>query len=57
MQDFVSTMILICAAIAALGLGVVMAYGLCKFGFIALKMHARSMAPATPRVKPRTAEI
>jgi hypothetical protein len=57
MQDLVSTILLICAAIAALGLGVVMAYGLCRFGFMALRVHARSMTAETPRVKARIAQV
>jgi hypothetical protein len=41
MQDLVNTLMLICAAIGALGLGVVLAYLACKVGFAALRMHAR----------------
>jgi len=45
----VNTLMLICASVAALGLGLVLAYMCCKLVFSALRMHARSLdAPAAP---------
>jgi uncharacterized membrane protein (DUF441 family) len=41
MQDFMNTLMLICAGIAALELGVVVAYLACKAGFALLKMQPR----------------
>jgi hypothetical protein len=53
MQDLVNMLMLICAAVGALGLGVVMAYLICKMGFAALKIQSRpaaSVAPAKAQV-------
>ncbi|HEY0797110.1 MAG TPA: hypothetical protein VGD64_15160 [Acidisarcina sp.] len=53
MQDFVNLLMLICAAVAALGVGVVMAYLVCKMGFAALKAQTRP-APAVVAAKVQT---
>jgi hypothetical protein len=50
--------ILICAAIAALGFGVLLAFTLCRAGFAALRMHARAITAQQPQpVKARIAEV
>ena len=55
MQDFLNTIALICASVAALALGVILAYGLCQAGFAALRTHARSAAPEVPKAKAEAA--
>jgi hypothetical protein len=57
MQDLMNTVLLICAAIAALCLGVGLAFGFCKLGFAVLRMHARSMTAQAPRVKTSVARV
>jgi hypothetical protein len=42
MQDFMNTVVLICAAIASLGLGVGMAFGVCRAGFALLRTQPRT---------------
>jgi membrane protein DedA with SNARE-associated domain len=43
MQDAINTLMLICASTAALAFGVLAAYWLCRAGFAALRLHARSV--------------
>ncbi len=52
MPDLVNTLMLICASIAALGTGLVLAYLTCKIGFAALKMQTR-----TPSLQPAKAQV
>lgn len=52
MQDALNLVMLICAAVAALAFGVLAAYWICRLGFAALKMHARSYAVQAPQPKP-----
>jgi hypothetical protein len=54
MQDLVSSLMLICAALAALALGVLLAYGFFHTLFLALRIHAQSM---TPQPKPQVARV
>jgi hypothetical protein len=51
MQDFVNTILLICAALASLALGVMLAYGICQMTFAALRIHARSVKASLPQTK------
>ncbi len=44
MQDWMNLLMLICAAVAALSLGVLAAYSCCRIAFAVLRMHARSVA-------------
>jgi hypothetical protein len=49
MQDLMNTVLLICAALASLGLGVILAFGVCRAGFALLQLQApRSESPAVP---------
>ena len=52
MQDFVGSIMLICASLAALALGVLLAYAVCRLGFAALRLHAGSVThdAAKPQV-------
>ena len=49
MQDIVNTLMLICASIAALGLGLVLAYWTCKAVFATLRMQARPTVLEAPK--------
>lgn len=49
MQDLVNTIMLICAVLAAMAFGVLMAYGVCVGAFSILRLHARSVAASTVR--------
>lgn len=51
MQDLLNTFLLICAAIASLSLGVLLAYAVCKAAFAMLRMHAQTLRPALAPVK------
>jgi accessory gene regulator protein AgrB len=55
MQDVLSTFLLICAAIASLCFGVLLAYGFCKMAFVLLRMHAQSIHAQS--VAPRPARV
>lgn len=53
MQDFINTVMLICASLASLAFGVLVAYALCRAVFATLRAHARSVAPETAKVQTR----
>jgi hypothetical protein len=55
MQDLVSSLMLVCAALAALALGVILAYGFFHTLFFALRVHARSVS--LPRGKTQVARV
>jgi len=49
MQDLMSTIVLICAALASLGLGVTLAFAVCRAGFALLRLQSpRSESLAAP---------
>jgi ABC-type spermidine/putrescine transport system permease subunit II len=49
MQDLMSTMVLICAALASLVLGVTLAFAVCRAGFALLRLQSpRSESLAAP---------
>jgi hypothetical protein len=56
MQDFMNTVLLICATMGSLALGVLLAYVVCTATFSALKMHARSLM-GTPQPKTQVARV
>ena len=57
MQDFVNMVVLVCAAIASLGLGVMLAYAVCRAGFALLGVQARPAEPAAVPAKTQPAEV
>ena len=57
MQDFVGSMMLVCAAIASLALGVILAFWVCRVGFAALRLHAESLTTEPVAVKPQVARV
>jgi hypothetical protein len=54
MQDFFNLVMLVCAALASMGLGVFAAYAIFKGGFALMRWHSQQNAPAP--VKP-SAEV
>jgi ABC-type transporter Mla maintaining outer membrane lipid asymmetry permease subunit MlaE len=56
MQDFVNTFVLICAAIAALGFGVVLAFWICHAGFAIMRSQVRPRQENSIPAKPRAVE-
>ncbi|MGD0369310.1 MAG: hypothetical protein ABSA94_17805 [Acidobacteriaceae bacterium] len=54
MQDAVNMLMLICAALASLAFGVLVAYGVCRVAFAKLRQHAGQIAAqhATAQIAP-----
>jgi hypothetical protein len=52
MQDFFNLVMLICATIAALGVGVFAAYAIFRAGFSLMRWHTQQQAPT--QIKPST---
>ncbi|GGH13180.1 hypothetical protein ESZ00_12730 [Silvibacterium dinghuense] len=44
MQDAMNTLMLVCASVASLALGVLAAYGICRLAFTVFRAHAQSVA-------------
>ena len=44
MHEAVNTLMLVCAALGSLTFGVLVAYGMTRAGFAALRVHSRSVA-------------
>jgi len=57
MQDLVNMIALVCAAIAALGLGVTLAFAICRAAFALLQVQTRPVEPATVQSKAQAAEV
>jgi hypothetical protein len=57
MQDFVNLVMLMCAALASMGLGVFAAYAICKAGFAAMRLHSQQHAPAAVKASPQVARV
>lgn len=56
MQNLLNTVLLICAAMGSLALGVLLAYLSCNAAFRLLRVQARSYA-AAPQAKPQIARV
>ena len=54
MQDAINFLMLVCASLAALAFGVLLAYWVCRAAFAAIRIHARSVAAqaAQPEAAP-----
>lgn len=57
MQDAINLLMLVCAACAALALGVLLAYAVCRSAFAALRIHARSVVAESSSAKPQVARV
>jgi heme exporter protein D len=49
MHEALNTLMLICAAMGSLTFGVLVAYGMTRAGFAALRVHSRSVAQEAMR--------
>lgn len=43
MLDAINTLMLVCASLASMAFGVLMAYGICRVGFAILRTHVQSV--------------
>jgi hypothetical protein len=57
MQDALNTLMLVCASLASMAFGVLVAYWLCRCGFAILRIHARSVALANAGVRPGSVAV
>jgi hypothetical protein len=55
MQDAINFLMLVCASLAALAFGVLLAYGVCRAAFAAIRVHARSVAAQAAQPEPAPA--
>ena len=56
MQDLISTVVLICAALASLGLGVMLAFAVCRAGFAVLRVQSPRVEPSAVPANTQTIE-
>jgi hypothetical protein len=56
MLDLMNLVVLICAALASLGLGVILAFAVCRAGFALLRLQAPRAEASTVAAKTRTVE-
>jgi hypothetical protein len=54
MQDAINLLMLTCASLAALAFGVLVAYGICRTAFAAMRLHVRSIAANAVQPEPQT---
>ena len=52
MQDAINFLMLVCASLAALAFGVLLAYWVCRAAFALIRVHARSVAAQAARPEP-----
>jgi hypothetical protein len=57
MSDFFNLVMLVCAALASMGLGVLAAYILFKGGFALMRWHSQQAAPAPVKAQPQVARV
>ena len=55
MQDAINFVMLVCASLAALAFGVLLAYWVCRAAFTAIRIHARSVAAQAAQPEPAPA--
>jgi hypothetical protein len=57
MQDFMNLVMLVCATLASMGLGVFVAYGVFKAGFGLMRWHTQAQLPAKVEARPQVARV
>ena len=57
MQDFFNLVMLMCASLASMGLGVLAAYALFKCGFALMRWHTQQQAPASVKAQAQIARV
>jgi hypothetical protein len=56
MQDLMNLVVLICAALASLGLGVMLAFAVCRAGFALLRLQAPRAEASAVSAKTQSVE-
>lgn len=51
MQDAINFLMLVCAALASLAFGVLLAYGVCRVAFATFRIHAGQVAAAKAKAQ------
>jgi len=57
MQDFFNLVMLVCAALASMGLGVLAAYAIFRGGFALMRWHTQQNAPAAVKASTEVARV
>ena len=57
MQDFFNLVMLICASLASMGLGVFVAYAIFKGCFVLMRWHTGQNAPTTAKATTEVAQV
>ena len=57
MLDLMNTLVLLCAALASLGLGVMLAYAVCRAGFALLRVQTPRTESAAVPAKTQAIEV
>ena len=57
MQDFFNLVMLVCAALASMGLGVLVAYAIFKGGFALMRWHTEQNTPAPVQASTEPARV
>jgi hypothetical protein len=57
MQDFMNLVMLVCASLASMGLGVFAAYGVFKAGFGLMRWHTQAQLPAGVKARAQVARV
>jgi hypothetical protein len=57
MDNAINFVMLVCAASAALAVGVLLGYGICKGLFTLFNLHARTVAAARKSAQPETQPV
>jgi hypothetical protein len=57
MQDFMNLVMLVCATLASMGLGVFASYGIFKAGFAAMRWHTQLQMPVKAEARAQVARV
>jgi hypothetical protein len=57
MQDFFNLVMLVCAALASMGLGVFVAFAIFRGGFALMRWHTQQNAPAPVKANAEVARV
>jgi hypothetical protein len=57
MQDFFNLVMLVCAALASMGLGVLAAYAIFRSGFALMRWHTRQNTPTPVKASTEVARV
>jgi hypothetical protein len=57
MQDFINLVMLVCATLASLGIGVFAAFAIFRSGFALMRWHTQQQAPATIKSTTEVARV